>query len=760
MLKMRGRVAAAVGVLLVIGAVAAFGPARPAAGFMRASYTGAAPGKVICSLSLKVSFSPHLAPGGGTGVSTSARGTASGCKATTTAVTVRSGKVTGSFAGSPIDCQDGLTGAAATLQVTWKGQVDGALSLDPGAPVYTGTAHFDGTSIAGGSSSGSFAGPAIVSLSHPPAGTVATGCANAKGLAEVSMTGVLSLGTPTSQGNRTVTQPTPSVSAADFPIEPVDHAPVDGDGRVPNPASPSGVPVQAPGSCAVTISSSLGATSASVNAWIAENENALSTDTVLCLSGVFTEPLHVWSKTSVPLLEIAPAPGTTATLDLGTVSSADTDPNQYWSDTGGISIVDSRSVEVYGLTIENYTYDGPGQTPAGIYVSARSDTQSTDQSRVPHLSACFLGGGSCSNIYLIDNTVSGITNTADENHTTKSYCNNANVDAYGIAVIAGSTSTSQRLQHVVVEGNTVTGTRTGQSETVTFNGSLEDFLAADNVVHNADNIGLDTIGWETGGAQASHGYVYDNTVFDVDTESNAAYGKWNATAGVCEPMPENAAGLYDDGASYIWFDANTVWNSDQGINLDVETPKKETDHLLVSDNTVHQDPGTSSVNPSVGAEPPGFAGTSSVAGHDPYALYIDAFGSKASIADVYVHDNTFQNESQHYLVPSYGMPVVDLGGRWSNVDIWHNTIEGMGGSDRYNPLMEVDHWPKNGSLNVIDCNDYASLSSANDSVDGNFATPKASWLTLGDWQVHNRYGWDGSSGVGGFPTICPVSSIP
>ena len=149
-------------------------------------------------------------------------------------------------------------------------------------------------------------------------------------------------------------------------------------------------------------------------------------------------------------------------------------------------------------------------------------------------------------------------------------------------------------------------------------------------------------------------------------------------------MPENAAGLYDDGGSYIWFESNTVWNCDQGINLDVETRRKETDHLLVSDNTVHQDPGTSFGDPSQGTEPPGFAGTSTVAGHDPYALYIDAFGSGASITDVYVHDNTFQNQSQYFLTPADGMPVVDLGGIWSNVE-WHNTIEGMAASDGTTP---------------------------------------------------------------------------
>lgn len=567
-------------------------------------------------------------------------------------------------------------------------------------------------------------------------------------------------GSRAGQPAQVVTQPTPPVTAIDFPLEPQGQAPVDGDGLIPNPATPTGSLIGPPSSCTVTFASADGATSATVNDWISAEENGLTGNTVVCLAGTFTDPLHVWSKTSASLLEIAPEPGETATLDLSTVQPSDTDPNQYWSDTGGISIVDSRSVEIYGLTIQNYTYDGTAQTPAGIYVTTRSDTQDTDQNKVPHLSACFTDGGSCSDIYILDNTVDNITNAADENYTTKSLCNNPDVDAYGIAVIAAGSATSQQLQHVVVEDNTVTGTRTGQSETVTFNGALEDFLAAGNVIDEADNIGLDTIGWETGTAQASHGYIDDNTVFDIDTESNAAYGRWDASTDTCRPLPENAAGLYDDGGSYIWFGSNTVWNSDQGINLDVETRKKETDHLLVSDNTVHQDPGTSFGDPSYGTEPPGFSGTSTVAGHDPYALYIDAFGSHASITDVYVHDNTFQNESQYFLTPQDGMPVVDLGGIWSNVEIWHNTIEGMGATDTENPLFEVDRKPVRGSVNTVNCNDYENLSTATDTDSGNFALLTKNWLTFAQWQAGNGYEWDADSAVGEFSPDCPTPSIP
>jgi hypothetical protein len=571
----------------------------------------------------------------------------------------------------------------------------------------------------------------------------------------LALTLVVTAGPAQAAAHRTITQPTPPVTASAFPIEPAGTPPADGDGLIPNPSTPTGSAIAPPTSCTVTFNGA-SSTSADVNSWIAANQNSITAPTVLCLSGMFTAPIHVWSKTSTALLEIAPAPGATATLDLGQVQAADTNPNEFFGDSGGVSIVDSRSVEIYGLTVENYTFDGTAHVPAGIYVTVRSDTSNTNQNVVPHRSACFLSGGACSDIYLIDNTVRDITNTADENGNTKSLCGNSNVDGYGIAVIAAGSATSPALQHLVVEGNTVTGTRTGQSETVTINGDITDFLAADNVIHDADNIGLDTIGWETGSSQARHGYVVGNTVYNADTWSNDAYGRWSN--GKCVAQPENAAGIYDDGASYIWIDSNTVWNTDQGINLDVETAGKETDHLLVSGNTVYDDPGTSASDPSTGTNPPGTTGTSTVAGHDPFGLYIDAFGSNAKITDVYVHDNTLQNQSQFFLVPSDGMPVVDLGGIWSNVQIWHNTITGLGSGDRYNTLFEVDKQPTGGT-NVVNCNDYANLSTAGNTVNGNFALPSNDWLTLPNWQAHNGHGWDADSEVGGFSANCPSKSI-
>ncbi len=74
------------------------------------------------------------------------------------------------------------------------------------------------------------------------------------------------------------------------------------------------------------------------------------------------------------------------------------------------------------------------------------------------------------------------------------YCCDRSVGAYGIAVLSYGDGAAGTLQHVVIEGETVEHTRTGQSETVTVNGDVTDFLVADNRVYDTDNIGIDNIG--------------------------------------------------------------------------------------------------------------------------------------------------------------------------------------------------------------------------------------------------------------------------
>ncbi len=93
-----------------------------------------------------MTFSPPLTKsGGGTGPS-EVTGRLSHCSASTSAVSVTGGTVTGSFTESPINCGTPSTPAGlATLDVSWKGQVNGAV----GATTYAGPATFTTSTVTG-----------------------------------------------------------------------------------------------------------------------------------------------------------------------------------------------------------------------------------------------------------------------------------------------------------------------------------------------------------------------------------------------------------------------------------------------------------------------------------------------------------------------------------------------------------------------------------------------------------------------------------
>ena len=179
-----------------------------------------------------------------------------------------------------------------------------------------------------------------------------------------------------------------------------------------------------------------------------------------------------------------------------------------------------------------------------------------------------------------------------------------------------------------------------------------------------------------------------------------------------------------------------------------------TGHLLVTGNTVLDGPGTAIGDPSTGSNPPGVPGTSSVAGHAYDAFYVDTFGARSTIVDVCATGDTFVNESPFYgAAAPQPAPVVDLGGRWRTVVVWDNTTEGLGGSDRLNPLVEVDDLPLHGSLAVVDCNAYAPATAA---PTGDFVRPSgAASVSLSSWRRGNGHLWDARSRIGTASPHCP-----
>ena len=547
-----------------------------------------------------------------------------------------------------------------------------------------------------------------------------------------------------------LSEPTPPVTARAFPIEASGVVPSDGDGRIPNPATPDGAPWRQAPPCTTTVTAGPAGGSAAVNRLVAATENRMTRSLAICLAGTFRSPLKIWGKYSPALLTIEPAPRAFATLAVGAVQASDVSPNEYDGVAGAVSIVDSRGVQIRGLTITGYHTEGTTETPAGIYVEERANGFGGRPS------VCFTQGDhACADIYLIDNRITHIANLADTVANRRTWCNNGSVDAFGIEVESYGRGAAGALQHVAVVGNEILDTRTGQSETLAVNGDVKDFLVAGNRIRNTDNIGIDTEGWYDGTAQANHGLVLDNLVANVDTWSNRAYGVWNPSTGTCQPLSPNAAGIYDDGAAYIWIAGNVVANTDQGISLDTETPHHFTNDILVSHNRVWDGPGTRLGDPSFGPNPPGVPGRSQVSGHAYDAFYVDAFGPGSRIFDVYAYDNVFMNASRYFGGRRrHHVDVVDFGGQWSHVVLWDNTVIGGGAADPWGFALGVDNWPTTKAGTAINCTWYRSLSSVNP----NFSVPGATYQTLRAWQKGNGAGWDSLSTVSG-PPACP-QAIP
>jgi TolB protein len=597
-------------------------------------------------------------------------------------------------------------------------------------------------------------------------GPESAGFRGAKRSAAVSVILVaVGLGSPVSARAAVSLPGPPPISRSAFPLESVGSTPVDNDGRIPAPATPL-----AP-ACTVTLvapsDGDVSALQARIDADVAKG--ASFTGDTICLRGTFRAPIHVRSKISTARLTIASARSATAVFDLTgrPPQASDEDPGAHDNtDVGAIEIGGSRDVEVYGVTVRNWVTSDPALTPAGIYVT----TTRADASVPVSASACYTSSADhvCSDIFLYNNTVQAVKNVA-------AGCGNLNIGAYGIAVKSFGNDASQALQHVVLEGNTVMSTLTGGSETVTVNGDVTDFLVAGNTIENVDNIGLDLIGWETGGSslpgghsasQARDGLISGNRIANVDTTPNLT-GYGHLVNGKCVPGDDQAGGLYVDGGSYLWLDQNTLTETNHGIELGVEHSGRTADHLLVSSNTVSDSRGTT------------FSGTS-YAGHAAAALIVGGVpqdgGSTSTVEDVYVHDNWFVNQSQFYndgtANPTSGMtaPVVNVTGGWQALWLLGNTIEGGGASDKRNPLLVVDNaaggQPTLVPGVVVDCERYSGLSTSPDAASAdNFDTPPGNGFGLfGDYRAQNRMptsehgvtGWD-VNGAANAAAACPFT---
>jgi len=233
---------------------------------------------------------------------------------------------------------------------------------------------------------------------------------------------------------------------------------------------------------------------------------------------------------------------------------------------GLINIVNQSYITISGFEIRNYTTSNANLTPAGIWIT-----------------------GSGSGVQLLNNKVHNITTKAE-----------AAGNAFGIAVYGTSVTP---ITNLTISGNQVYSLKTGNSESVNVDGNVTHFAITNNIVHDNDNIGIDAIGFEPGVGppgfnQAKYGLVAGNTVYNISSYGNPAYGK-----------QYSADGLYCDGCAYTIFERNDIHNCDLNIEVASEHKGHNASYVTVRNNVFYN---ANTVGVSIGGYAGGVGGSDHV----------------------------------------------------------------------------------------------------------------------------------------------------
>ena len=258
--------------------------------------------------------------------------------------------------------------------------------------------------------------------------------------------------------------------------------------------------------------------------------------TVYVESGVYNESVNFPnSGTSTNPITFASYPGQTATIDGSGLTVNGTQ--------GLINIINQSYVTINGFEIRNYSTNSASQTPAGIWIT-----------------------GSGTGVEILNNLVHNITTTSEKNG-----------NAFGISVYGTS---SIPITQLTLSGNQVYDLKTGNSESVNVDGNVTYFTISNNIVHDNDNIGIDAIGFEkvgpTGSDQARYGEVSGNTVYNITSYGNPAYGNQYA-----------ADGLYCDGCEYVVFEQNTIYNCDLNMEAASEHKGHDSSYVTIRNNVFY-----------------------------------------------------------------------------------------------------------------------------------------------------------------------------
>lgn len=265
--------------------------------------------------------------------------------------------------------------------------------------------------------------------------------------------------------------------------------------------------------------------------------------TVFVRGGVYEEFVTIRSSGSEPqgYITFQAYPGEKPVID-GTHLNLDGGKNSL------IHLKNANYIIIDGFEIRNLSSSSESKYPAGIRAQ---------------------GGGS--HIHILNNNVHHIVNTSSDGN------------AHGIHIYGDSLSP---MTDIHISGNRVHHLILGSSESLTVSGNVDGFTVKENFVHDNNNIGIDIAGhYDTCSFpctdQARNGIVSDNTVYNIDTSTNPAYGSGSKSAG----------GIYADGADNVIIERNQVYGSNFGIEIASENEGKSTSRITVRNNYIHGNDG-------------------------------------------------------------------------------------------------------------------------------------------------------------------------
>ena len=231
-------------------------------------------------------------------------------------------------------------------------------------------------------------------------------------------------------------------------------------------------------------------------------------------------------------------PGETAILDGSGFNVSE------WS-SAMIYLEDKSYITIKGLEIRNYK---------------------TSTHRLP---MAIVMQGSCHHIQIKNNRIHDI----DAN-----YSDLAAGGAHGIGVY-GNASTP--MNNIEIEGNELYNLKLGGNEAITFNGNITQFKVVNNTIHDIDNIAIDAIGHaglvsDPNQDRARDGLIQGNTIYNLDSFGNPAYGN-----------RRSAPGIYVDGGHNIVIKDNIVHDANFGIAITSERQGKVSSNVTVSNNALY-----------------------------------------------------------------------------------------------------------------------------------------------------------------------------